>query len=361
MRRTGFSLVELLVVIGIIGGLVGLLLPAVQKIREAANGTRCANNLKQIGLAVQNHHDSLGSLPTLGWYEPTGRVYSVFYEDTGAVVEFTPDRLTRGSAPGVKYQLAGWGFQLLPFLDQDALARGNRCRGMYEHPNLVTAQSDLRLRGVWEALTTPLGVYTCPSRGPTRVHVITDPFERLFPVDTTPIIWIHDKIQPVPVAQTDYAANGGMGIADGHGPLSFLHKFNYGGPQYQFPAKIYSMMDIRDGLSQTLVIGEKLINRAQATKAQADDIYGYASNYTSSTVRWCGGPTPALVQTPQPDFDGAAGVNAGGRFGSPHRRGCRFTFLDGSVRTVSYGVAPSVFYALCIANDGRAVSEGDYD
>jgi len=102
--RLGFTLIELLVVIAIIGVLIALLLPAVQKIREAANRTHCANNLKQIGLAVHNFHDTWGSFPNDGnqWY--TGVSFDV---------SLNPQP--------IKYQQAGWGFQILPFLEQDNL------------------------------------------------------------------------------------------------------------------------------------------------------------------------------------------------------------------------------------------------
>src|SRR5262249_40574123 len=102
--RPGFTLVELLVVIAIIGVLISLLLPAVQKVREAANRIKCANNLKHIGLAVHNFHDTYGVFPnTGGWW-----VSGIGYDATGSPI-------------GLKYQTAGWAYQIMPFLEQDNL------------------------------------------------------------------------------------------------------------------------------------------------------------------------------------------------------------------------------------------------
>src|SRR6478609_6920820 len=101
-QRYGFTLIELLVVISIIGILVALLLPAVQSVRESARRTQCMNNLKQIGLAFHNHHDTFNWFPSGGLSWPSDRNYV-----SGSN---TPE--------GAKAQNWGWAYQILPFIEQ---------------------------------------------------------------------------------------------------------------------------------------------------------------------------------------------------------------------------------------------------
>lgn len=370
LARRAFTLIELLVVISIISLLIGLTLPAVQKIREAANRLSCTNNLKQMGLAVHNYENTMNVLPTYGFFDSSNPL--------GTPANYPPTfeyGLGGLNPQGPKQQLAGWGYQLLPYMEQENLWRGG---GATDKSSAIQ-----QITGV------PNRMYRCPSRGSARIFNL--PVQGSYPAvypnvnhpgtgaapGTPSGLWDNGIPTQIGVAQTDYAANGGMFPGDTNGAFSFITAQNVQGPPASMSPPVRpnlkTFASYKDGTAYTVMIGEKLINRAGVGQPQFDDYAGYAASYqvipsaipnayTSGTVRWSGvtgsnfPPIP-----PQPDYTNGAGGDGGGRFGAAHPGGAQFVFGDGHVGRVSYSVGGDIFTALCHIADGRAVSESDYE
>lgn len=308
--RSGFTLIEVLVVIAIVGVLVALLLPAVQAAREAARRTACANNLKELGVAVLQHEAAYRRLPTGGW---------------GWAWMGDPDRGTGRHQPG------GWLYCILPQLEQRPLSElGRRMPPADKRAALAKANE------------TTLPIANCPSRRDSSPR----PWAPIY------VPWNVDVAGPV--AKSDYAINAGdTDFGGGTGPSTLAMGDAAGYPWNDFTkangaAYLRSevkLAQVRDGQSNTYLIGEKSVNADPAVLDPGDDQSMYVG-YDWDTCRWTMPDQPPLLDS---------AISAPFRFGSSHPGGCQFVFCDGSVRLVSFSVDQEVHRRLGNRHDGLPV------
>jgi prepilin-type N-terminal cleavage/methylation domain-containing protein/prepilin-type processing-associated H-X9-DG protein len=321
----GFTLIELLVVIAIIAILIGLLLPAVQKIREAANRMSCSNNLKQIGLGLHNHHDALGTLPPGGM-------------QTGA--NGTPC-------------YTNWAIEILPFLEMDNLYRQYNQAQLNEHSsNRAVNQSRVK---TYECASDPFkGRLETPASGPRtyaymhgsyravsgRSGAIGRGFWDTFEANFWPPSWQMD--------QTWRGALHGTAVAY-NGRPSFENVTGANGAKLGQMGSPETLSSITDGLSNTLMVGE-YSTKSTSTRGTFWS-YTYAS-YNQSSVT-----TESRILNN--DFDRCATQPGQGddnpckrSFGSFHTNGLNFVMCDGSVRFVRYTIDINMLGFMATIGDG---------
>jgi prepilin-type N-terminal cleavage/methylation domain-containing protein len=320
-RRLGFTLIELLVVIAIIAILIGLLLPAVQKVREAANRTQCANNLKQIGLAIHNYHDSNGFLP--------------------------PSRLDKDGG-------VSWAVLILPYIE------GGNFYNQWDITHWYYDQGPRNDQTVGDALrATQVKIYYCPTRrragGAGTISLRGDHPD---------MPWAGCRAH-YPGATSDYACcvgdtedddyfgNGGNGAMVVALP-PWLYTVNTP-PKVLAPWKSQTRFaNITDGLSNTFLVGEKHVNPDKLGINDSDNINttgGDGSIYNGDDPWVCSRAASVaqmLARSPTERMHL--------QFGSWHPGVCQFVLGDGSVRAIPVTVNGRILGYLARRDDGQAFS-----
>jgi prepilin-type N-terminal cleavage/methylation domain-containing protein/prepilin-type processing-associated H-X9-DG protein len=324
-KRPAFTLIELLVVIAIIAILIGLLLPAVQKVREAAARAKCSNNLKQFGIALHNYHDTNGRFP------PGGKTNSSDAIEAGNSWENWG--INRGS----------WLVYTLPQMEQEPL---------YRSIPLQTLTGSVLPNPGMPALNVKLPYGRCPSDGYDPDSMASNYVMSLGPQCSTTDCGYQpnqDYCQPI-TAGLPPAGGWGYDTSADHGDS--INASEIRGIGNRVGAKI-NMASVTDGLSNTIAIGEVLIDHHDHLKWQNKWWDFNAGQAHASTI------VPINYRSDKDDTWGCNPSNMARRnwniswgFKSNHTGGANFVFGDGSVRFISQNIDRRMYQLLGCRNDG---------
>jgi prepilin-type N-terminal cleavage/methylation domain-containing protein len=325
--RNALTLLELMIVIAIIGLLIQMMLPAIEMAREAARRSRCANNLRQIGIGVEMHVNTHRFYPSGGW---------------GTFWVGDPDRGTGPEQPG------SWGYNILEFVEEGELRqRGQGLKG------------ESRLAAISELCKTPIALFYCPSRRLPRAYDRGDS-NRWMTLDGNLRLPI-DK-----AARSDYAINVGDDLipeikgyilptsyAETEQPgFQWFDNSGYNG--ISFGRSRVRSQQIEDGYSKTYLVAEKFLPityyKNGVHKGDNESIYsGFDDDNGRTAFR------PPCRDVSIYDDEKVAGTHANS-FGSAHVAVWQAVLCDGSVHALSYDIDPDVHKRLANRRDGSVVS-----
>jgi prepilin-type N-terminal cleavage/methylation domain-containing protein/prepilin-type processing-associated H-X9-DG protein len=315
-RSRGFTLIELLVVIAIIAILIGLLLPAVQKVREAAARMQCQNKLKQLGLACHNHHDTFNRLPP-------GAQQDVF------PVPATGTTYIRGTS---------WIVFILPYIEQENLFR------LYDFSQAYNSTSNGAVgMNVVNTLYCPSGPDPSRYRDPNPV-VLNNPTTHYYgimgPGGAT------DNHQIILGGQTFTYRQGDSGTNAAWAFNGMLSQYR-DSPGSISTGRFVRFTEVNDGLSGTLMLGERSVFLPGTLNDYRSWIRG--QNGGSGTTKNVTFPINSTVYNGSTNFNDVS-------FGSNHTGGANFCLGDGSVRFVNQNINLELYKALSSINSGEVAA-----
>jgi hypothetical protein len=319
--RWGFSVLDLLAMVALLLLFVALMLPAIMRVRGAANRMKCSNNLSQSALAFWNYHNDYNIFPSGGGHAEQGRAYSSAgkTERNPPLGGKLPDGAQVVPAPSQEW---GWAYQILPYVEQDQVYR-------------KTSDDEIR--------QTVIPIYFCPERRKPGVN--------------------EKNARGLTVAGIDYAGNGGV-----TGPAEQIERLKDG--KYQPPFKDYtatgvvirsslwypekgpklrsvSIEGIPDGTSNTAMILEKRMQLGKINQNPGNDDWSFVDGWGNDTIVRYHPDDEKLKpmqdnRDPVPDF----------AIGSAHPGHFNSAMADGAIRRIRYNAKPEALAAIMIRDDG---------